>query len=242
MTKANPLPAIGRGRSFWAGVRDQLPITSGVIPFGLIFGVLGVSTTLSPLQTMAMSSIIFAGSAQFIGAQLIGAATPMVVVWLTTFIVNVRHVLYSSTLGSDMRHLPRRWRWSLPYLLTDEAFATTAVYYAKRHIPLTFKHFYFLGAGMTLWVVWQISTAIGIILGAEVPASWSLDFTLALTFIGIVVPILKSRPTLATAVSSGLIAVATFSLPYKLGLMIAALAGITIGYWLEQKQIYPSHP
>ncbi len=222
-------------QSFWRGVRSQIPITSGVIPFGLIFGVLGVASGMNNLQTMAMSSIVFAGSAQFIGAQLIGAATPTVVIWFTTFIVNVRHVLYSSTLGTDLQHLPRIWRWGLAYLLTDEAFATTAVHYADKSIPLKNKHYFFLGAGLTLWVVWQTCTAIGIFLGAEIPASWSLDFTLALTFIGIVVPTLDTRPFLAAALTSGIIGVLTFHFPFKSGLMIAALSGIGVGYGLEKR-------
>lgn len=221
--------------SFYKGIRDQVPITFGVVPFGLIFGVFGLAAGMSPLQTMAMSSIVFAGSAQFIGAQLIGAATPLPVVWLTTFIVNVRHVLYSSALGPDMTHLPRRWRYLLAYLLTDEAFATTAVHYSNKAIPLGYKHFYFLGSGVTLWTVWNLSTGVGIALGAEIPASWSLDFTLALTFIGIVVPSLEKRPFFAAALVAGFTAVLSFSLPYKLGLMIAALAGIAAGVFLERR-------
>lgn len=221
--------------SFAKGIKDQIPITFGVVPFGLIFGVLGLAAGMSPLQTMAMSSIVFAGSAQFIGAQLIGAATPTVVVWLTTFVVNVRHVLYSSSLGPDMTHLPRWWRVLLAYLLTDEAFATTAVYYSDRSIPLHFKHFYFLGSGLTLWAVWNLSTGVGIFLGTEIPSSWSLDFTLALTFIGIVVPSLKKRPFVAAALVAGITAVLTFSLPYKLGLMLSALAGIAAGVALERR-------
>ncbi|MEM7336353.1 MAG: AzlC family ABC transporter permease [Chloroflexota bacterium] len=222
--------------SFWLGVKGQIPITSGVIPFGLIFGVLGIASGMNSLQTMAMSSIVFAGSAQFIGAQLVGAGTPTVVIWFTTFIVNVRHVLYSSTLGSDLQHLPRAWRWGLAYLLTDEAFATTAVHYADKSIPIENKHFYFLGAGLTLWTVWQTCTAIGIFLGAEIPSSWSLDFTLALTFIGIVVPSLTTRPFLSAALTSGIIGVLTFNLPFKIGLMIAALSGIAVGYALEKRE------
>lgn len=232
LTLQQPIP---KQRSFWMGVKDQIPITFGVIPFGLIFGVLGLAAEMSPIQTMAMSSIVFAGSAQFIGAQLIGAATPILVVWLTTFVVNVRHVLYSSALGPDLTHLPRWWRFLLAYLLTDEAFATTAVHYNNRTIPLTHKHFYFLGSGLTLWTVWNISTAIGILLGAEIPASWSLDFTLALTFIGIVVPALEKRPFVAAALVAGITAVLTFSLPYKLGLMLSALAGIGAGVFLERR-------
>jgi 4-azaleucine resistance transporter AzlC len=183
-----------------------------------------------------MSAIVFAGSAQFIGAELMGVGTPMSVIWLTTFVVNVRHMLYSAQLGTDLQHLPRRWRYLLAYLLTDEAYAPTAVHYANNSTPITFKHFYFFGAGMTLWVTWQISTAVGVFLGAEVPASWSLDFTLALTFIGIVIPVLKDRPHIAAAVTAGIVAIITFGLPYKLGLIAAALSGILVGVLLEKRQ------
>lgn len=215
------------------GVRAELPIALGVIPFGLIYGVLALAAGLTPMQAQAMSAIVFAGSAQFIGAQLIGGGAPLSVLWLTTFVVNLRHLLYSTSLGPDLRHLSRRWRWLLAYLLTDEAYAVTAVHYSNRAIPLTYKHWYFLGAGFTLWAAWQLSTALGIFVGAEAPASWALDFTLALTFIGIVVPALKDRASVAAALSAGLMAVLAFHLPYKLGLMAAALTGIAAGLLWE---------
>jgi 4-azaleucine resistance transporter AzlC len=220
----------------WGGIRAELPIAVGVIPFGMIYGVLALAAGLNVWQAQAMSSVVFAGSAQFIGAQLMGLGTPLSVLWLTTLIVNLRHVLYSTALGPDLGHLSRRWRWLLAYLLTDEAYAVTAVHYANRQTPLTYKHWYFLGTGFTLWLTWQVSTAVGIFLGAEVPASWSLDFTLALTFIGIVIPALKGRPSLAAALSAGVTAVLAYHLPYKLGLMAAALTGIVVGVLLERWQ------
>lgn len=219
-----------------AGIRSELPIALGVIPFGLIYGVLAMAAGLTPAQGQAMSALVFAGSAQFIGVQLMGLGTPLSVLWLTTFVVNVRHLLYATSLGSDMRHLSRRWQFLLAYLLTDEAYATTAVHYADRSIPLRCKHWFFLGAGLTLWTVWQASTAVGIFLGAELPDSWSLDFTLALTFIGIVVPNLRDRPVTTAAFSAGGVAVLAYGLPYKLGLMAAALTGIAVGVVLENRQ------
>ena len=219
----------------YAGIRSELPIALGVIPFGLIYGVIALAAGLSPAQAQAMSCIVFAGSAQFIGAELIGLGTPMSILWLTTFVVNVRHVLYSTQLGPDLTHLSRGWRWLLAYLLTDEAFATTAVHYANRQIPRQHKHWFFLGAGLTLWITWQISTAAGVFLGAEIPAGWGLDFALAVTFIGIVIPILTSRPMIAAALSAGVTAVLTYPLPYNLGLVIAGLTGIVTGMLLENR-------
>ncbi len=219
----------------WAGIKSELPIALGVIPFGLIYGVIALAAGLTPAQAQAMSAIVFAGSAQFIGAELMGVGAPLPVLWLTTFVVNVRHVLYSAQLGPDLQHLSRGWRFLLAYLLTDEAYATTAVHYANKEVALTHKHWFYLGAGLMLWVTWQTSTAVGVFLGAEIPASWGLDFALALTFIGIVVPLLTTRPMLAAAVVAGVTAVLAHGLPYNLGLVLAGLAGIGVGVWMERQ-------
>jgi 4-azaleucine resistance transporter AzlC len=221
---------------FLAGVKSELPITLGVVPFGMIYGVLALAAGLPPVLAQAMSAIVFAGSAQFIGAQLMSAGTPAAILWLTTFIVNLRHLLYSASVAPHLRHLSPLWRWLLAYLLTDEAYVVTILHYGNKQIPATEKHWYFLGAGLTLWCFWQASTAVGIFLGAQVPASWSLDFTLALTFIGLVVPALSDYPSAAAALSAGMVAVLAAALPYKLGLMLAAVVGIVVGMALENRK------
>lgn len=218
----------------WAGVRAELPIVIGVIPFGLIYGVIAVAAGLPAPLAAGMSSIVFAGSSQFIGAQMMGVGAPGPIIILTTFVVNLRHALYGFSLAPQTRHLPRRWRWLLAYLLTDEAYAATITHYRDEAISLAHKHWFWLGSGLILWTVWQLSTFAGVFLGAQVPGSWSLDFTLTLTFIGIVVPGLRDHPTRAAALAAGLVAVLAFGLPYRLGLMLAAVAGIAAGTTVER--------
>ena len=218
-----------------AGVRAEIPIVIGVIPFGLIFGAVAVSGGLPVTLAQAMSSVVFAGSAQFIGVQLIAAGSPPLVLLMTTFVVNLRHLLYSASLAPYVHHLPLRWRLALAYLLTDEAYAPTIVHYLEERDAAAAGLWFFLAAGLTLWTSWQISTALGIVFGAAVPASWSLDFALAVTFIGIVVPALRDRPHVAAALVAGLVAVLTFGWPYKLGLMAAAIVGILSGVLLESR-------
>ncbi len=221
-------------REFWAGVKSEIPIAIGVFPFGLIFGSLGVLGGTPPLIVFAMSSIVFAGSAQFIGVAMINAVAPIFSIWTTTFFVNVRHVLYSATMGPKSQHLSLGWRVLLSYLLTDEAFVVTAWHYDNDNPEdLTHKHWFWLGAGLTLWVQWQISTAVGVVFGTQLPESWGLDFTLALTFIGMVFVTLKGKPMWGATLSAGAVAVAANGLPNKLGLMLAALTGIVVGMLLE---------
>jgi 4-azaleucine resistance transporter AzlC len=222
-------------QAFWAGVRAEFPLLIGVFPFGLIYGVLGLNAGLSNAAAQAMSAVVFAGSAQFVAVQLVHETTPGLIIALTIAIVNLRHLLYSASVAPYLQDLSPRWKSLLAYLLTDEAYAITITYY-DREGQSPVGHWFFLGAGLTLWVTWQVSTAAGVFLGATVPADWPLDFTLALTFIALLVPTIKDRPSLAAALSAGAVAVLAYPLPYKLGLILAALTGITLGVWLERRR------
>ena len=219
--------------AFWAGVRAEAPILLGTVPFGLIFGVVAVGGGVPAGITQAMSSIIFAGSAQFVAANLIGASVPALVIIVTVLMINLRHALYSASVAPYVKHLPLRWKWLLAYLLTDEAYAVAITEY-RRPTPLQHKHWYFLGAGLALWSSWQASTAVGLLLGAQVPASWALDFTLPLTFIALVVPALRTRADTAAALTAGLLAVAVANAPLRLGLVIATICGIGVGVLLDR--------
>ncbi len=230
-----------RKAEFLAGVRAELPILLGVAPFGMIYGVLALGAGLPSSVAMGMSSVVFAGSAQFLGAQLIAHAAPIPVILLSTLVINLRHVLYSASVAPYMRRLGPLWKLLLAYLLTDEAYAVSILRYRRsEHPPSPFPHWFFLGAGLTLWTGWQLSTAAGIVVGAQVPASWSLDFTLALTFIALVVPALRDRADVAAAVSAGAIALAGAGLPYKLGLVLAALTGVAVGLWVARQGAEPA--
>ena len=220
---------------FFNGFKAELPLLIGVVPFGMIFGVLALDAGIPAGASQAMSAIIFAGSSQFITTQLVHTAAPSVVILMTVAVVNLRHALYSASVSPYTRHLRPFWKWLLAYLLTDEAYAVTILHYQQTGEPGIHdnRHWFFLGAGLALWSSWQLSTAAGIVLGAVVPESWSLDFTLALTFIALVVPSLKDRAGLASAITAGVIAVLAIGWPYKLGLMTAALAGILVGVMIE---------
>src|SRR5512147_3168707 len=222
---------------FLNGFKAELPILLGVLPFGMIYGVLALQAGLPPVMALAMSSIVFAGSSQFIGTQLMAQGAGGVVIIATTFVVNLRHALYSASVGPYIKRVPLRWKVLLAYLLTDEAYAVTITRFTQPDSSTALnKHWFYFGAGITLWSSWQLSTAIGIFVGELIPASWGLGFTLALTFIALVVPNLKDRASVAAAVSAGIMAAFSYAWPYKLGLFAAAVTGIVIGMVVEQRQ------
>lgn len=250
-----------RQATFLDGIRNELPILVGVFPFGMIYGVLALEAGLPPFEAQAMSTILFAGSSQMILTQLFRTATPTLVMLLTIFVVNLRHALYSASLAPYIQHLPLKWKLILSYLLTDEAYAVSVIHYqlldvqnissgsvalpaegrsqvgdpddVSEYYPRA--HWFVLGAGLALWTTWQVSTALGIFLGAVIPDAWGLDFTLALTFIALVAPSIKDRPATVAMLVAGVISLVGYGLPYRLGLILSAICGVSAGLWVEER-------
>lgn len=223
--------------AFFLGLRSVMPLLVGVAPFGVIYGVVALQSGIPPLAAMAMSAIVFAGSAQFLLAQLVGAGAPLLLTAGAVGLVNLRHALYSASVAPIFAHLPRRWKMLLAYLLTDEAYAAAIPHLlpagAASRSPCA--HWILFGSGFGLWAGWQVATLAGVLIGAQLPSDLGLDFALPLTFIAIVVPMIASRALLAAAAAAGAVAVVLAALPYKIGLFIAALAGLIVGAAMTRK-------
>ena len=223
-------PITGRRQEFWSGVRAELPLQLGVAPFGLVFGVLGMASGLSPLQTILLSSILFGGASQVVFVQLLGGGAPVPVVGASVSVINLRHVLYSASIAPYLRSLPLRWRIPLAYLLTDEAYAVT-IDRLRNGTASPYQHYHLLGTGMTLWICWQITTVTGVIFGTTIPDSWSLGFAIPLTFIALVAPAIRRRADLAACLTAGSLAIIGQPLPWKSWIILAGVGGILAG-WL----------
>lgn len=226
-----------RRAEFWRGARDSLPMLVGAAPFAVIFGTLAAPSGLSAWAALAMSVFVFAGSAQFIALTLLAGGAGLIVIVITTFVVNLRHALYSATLLPYVAPLPQRWRLPLAFWLTDETFAVVQRRYAEADASPN-KHWYYLGSCLVMYANWFFWTLCGVLLGRSVEGldQLGLEFAMAATFTGIVVPLLKQRPTVCAAVTAAVVALAAHRLPYKLGLMLAALAGVLVGVWLDARQ------
>lgn len=220
---------------FFMGVREMVPLTIGAIPFGIIFGIISHTADIPWWAAQGMSAFVFAGSSQFIASSLILAGTPYVLIVLTTFIVNLRHALYGASVAEYMTRLPKRWKAFLAYGMTDESFATTIVHYRDANISNENKHWYFLGANLGMFIPWQIDTAIGYSIGSAIgdPLALGLDFAMSAVFIAILIPQIRARADVLSALSAGVLAVMLYSLPSKLGLLIAIVVGILVGLGVE---------
>lgn len=222
---------------FWAGCRAIFPLVVGAIPFGIIFGTLAASSGLSFGATLAMSAFVFAGSSQFIAIGLVAAGTALPLIIATTFVVNLRHLLYAVSIVPHVRHLSHRWKLPLGFWLTDEAFAVAIARYNQPDRS-PYKHWYHLGASLFMYVNWQLCTLAGLTIGHLIPnaTSWGLDFAMSVTFIGMVIPYLINQPMIVAVLVAGITALLAHGLPHQLGLMVATLAGIVAGVLWERWQ------
>ena len=198
---------------------------------------------MDPLLAMGMSIILFAGAAQLAAISLMAQHAPAFIVVLTVLVVNLRLVMYSAAVAPYFRHTPRLRKWFFAYLLTDHAFALVTTKFDKRdgapHLEVLHFDAYYFGATSCMWIVWQLSVAIGVFAGTLLPSNWSLDFVIPLVFLSLVLPALQTRAHWAAAIVAGTAAALLTLLPLKLGLITAATCGVMIGALLD-KRIAPN--
>ena len=207
------------------------PLWIGVVPFGLAYAVLARDAGLSLLETQAMSVLVFAGSAQVSAVGLFARGAGGLEIVLTTFLLNVRHVLYGMSLARTTA-LPGWRRPVTAYFLTDEAFAVVA---ARRERSFPFV----LGAELSLFVTWNLATFGGALVGSAVPdpGKLGIDVVFPLAFLALLVPLLRTRVDLAVALAAGAVAwLASRELPGGTPVIVAGVGGSLLGAWLTRGQ------
>jgi 4-azaleucine resistance transporter AzlC len=217
------------------GVISVAPLLVGVAPFGLIFGVTAAASALGAGLGYASSIIIFGGAAQLALVQLIDTEAAIATVVVTGLVINSRHMMYSAALTPPFREFPRRARFLLPYLLTDQAFAVSITRYQDVEDP-AYRRWFYTGAGLGLWVTWQITSGAGVLIGTQIPENWSLDFAVPLVFLGLLAIVVRTRPKAVAAAVGGTAAILAQDVPYQLWMIIGALSGVIAGIAAERLQ------
>jgi predicted branched-subunit amino acid permease len=207
------------------------PLWLGVVPFGIAYAVTARDAGLSLVETQALSLLVFAGSAQVSAAGLFARGAGGLEIVLTTFLLNVRHVLYGLALGRTVP-LARRQRPVAAFLLTDEAFGVVA---AGRERSFT----YLLGTEVSLFVTWNLATLGGAVLGGSIPdpAEVGVDVIFPLAFLALLVPLVRTRIELAVAVFSGAVAWSIAQVESSgLPILVTGVAGSLLGAALTRRQ------
>jgi predicted branched-subunit amino acid permease len=225
--------ATARRAAFAAGLRAVAPALLATGPWGLVTGVAMVKVGLSPWEAVGMTLLVFAGSAQLAALPLIAAGAPIWVIMLTATVVNLRFVIFSAGLYPYFRRFPLPRRLALGYVTSDVGFAICLSRWtaqerqqpdAPRGTPEQVA--FFLGIAAGNWIAWQSMSIAGILLAAQIPGAWGLQYAAILALIALTVPMVNSRPALVGAATATVVAIAAAGAPLKLGLVAAVLAGI----------------
>ena len=217
--------------TFFKGTIDVLPLMIPVVPFGIIFGAIGIELGFGPYLTYATSIIIFSGASQIVILQLFSAGASSLVAITSSSVVSTRHLLYGAVVSRYLNHLSIYWKIGLSYLLTDQAFAVSNEYF-KNNLKNKFKYYHLVGSGFTLWFIWQVTTIIGIILGSIVPDNLGLTFAIPLTFLALLVNYLRNLNHLIVIILSGSSSIIFFEIPFKSYIIISSFIALFGAYIL----------
>ncbi len=218
---------LSTSQAIFKGALIILPLSIAVIPWGILAGSLAVEAGLLDTQAQAVSALVFAGSVQLVGMGLIKAGASLATLLLTTLFLTSRHLLYSATLRTRISHLPIHQRLILGFLLTDELFAVCSHQTRKQ-----FSFWYAFGAGFSFYIIWQLASLSGILLGQSIPNldQYGLDFPVAATFIAIVLPTIKKLSVLVTVVIALFLSVTFSVLEIEGGIIYSSLIAMSFGY------------
>lgn len=206
------------------------PLMLPAVPFGAVLGLAIAETPLVPnFIGWLSSSIIFGGAAQLTAVTLLAAGAGFFPPLIGALVVNVRHLMYSAALVPKFRGQPRWFRYVGPYLLIDQEFALASMYDDE---PAEWRAYY-LGAGGLAWTIWQISVALGILVGPILPEWVDFSFAVPALFIGLLVPALKTRPAALAAVSGAAVTLLFAGIPNRGGMLIGGVVGVLAGTFAD---------
>jgi|LDZU01.1.fsa_nt_gi 4-azaleucine resistance transporter AzlC len=221
-----------RSQSITRGMVMALPVVLGYITVGFAYGVLARKAGLPLLHTILMSLVVYAGSAQLISVGLFAAGVQPLSIILTTFIVNIRHMLMSASLASYLEKWHNAEKVAFGLELTDETFALHSSNFSSS-LPEKATIF---SANVTAQLAWVVGSALGALLGGQVNDIYALglDFALPAMFIALLVIQIKDRSHILVALAAGLFSL----LLYLSGIdqwhvLIAACLAAGIGVWLR---------
>ena len=220
---------LSKSEIFKKGSLAVAPHMLSVIPFGIICGALGVEMGFNPYLVYAMSIIIFGGASQIVFLQLLSAGASSFIAVASVGIINSRHLLYGAVLSEYLDKLNLLKKLIISYFVVDQGFAESNKYFKKNKNQRNI-HYHLLGTGITLWICWQISTILGIILGSFIPDELGLKFAVPLTFIAILVSEFRKIDQVIVILVSGISSLLFFDAPLKSYIIISPIIALIVAF------------
>ncbi|TCP62753.1 putative branched-subunit amino acid permease [Rhodovulum bhavnagarense] len=220
--------------AYWTGVRHGAPFLLVIVPFAVLFGVVGTEAGLNLAEVMGFSVLVIAGAAQFTAVQMMSDNAPTLIVIVTALAVNLRMAMYSASLTPYLGEAPLWKRALVAYFLVDQTFAVGhARFEARPGMTLAERLAYLFGVITPVCPTWYAMTLVGALVGQGIPPEYALDFAVPITFIAMIAPALRTAAHVAAAGVSVALGLALAFMPYNTGLLLAALGAMIVGAQVE---------
>lgn len=222
---------------FRLGLAKTLPLVFGVVPFGLAYGVVAIQSGLTMAETMLMSLVVFAGASQFMALVMIQSGAGWLLIVVSTFLVNLRHLVMGLSLSPYLSEAAPRWHRLLAFGMVDESYVTTITHYREQDEQQGNPYFMFASGGF-MYVVWAVTSFLGALAGHSIsdPLKWGVDFAMPATFLTMLLPQIVTRRLAAVVAVSAVVATASYVLvPGKWYIIIAVVAATATGVVLETR-------
>ncbi len=221
--------------AFLRGARLALPVVLGYLPVGFTFGVMAVQAGMTPLTVGLMSYFVYAGSAQLIAAQLLAAGASIPTLIVTTFVVNLRHLLMSAALAPYLKPWKKPLQAWFSFEMTDETFAVNLGRFAAAGVNRSET----LGINCTAHLSWTVGGIAGAFFDRAISdvEPLGLDFALIGMFIALILPHAKVPRRLLALCLGGM-----FSLLFALlgaeqwNVMLATACAATLAAFWPMKE------
>ncbi|WP_272008055.1 AzlC family ABC transporter permease [Roseovarius sp. ZX-A-9] len=218
------------------GIAAGLPFIIILAPFGVLFGVVATEAGLDIVEALVMSTLALAGAAQFTALQLLTEHVPTVIVVAAALTVNLRLAMYSAALTPHLGSASLPVRLAVAYCVVDQTYAcSVSAFEENPHWTLRQRLAFYFGAATPIMPNWIVFTGVGALVGEAIPPELALDFAVPITFIALVVPMMRTGAHRAAALTGIVASLLLTWLPYSLGIIVSGMIGMAVGAEIERR-------
>lgn len=217
----------------YSGIKKSIPVILGYIPIGISYGILALQTDLSPYLIVGMSIFVFAGSSQLIAVNMLTAQAAVIPIIMTTFLVNLRHILMSASLSLHFQNTPQRMLPFIGFVITDESFALGNTLLKEENKN---KGLFFLAMGLSAYLGWVLSSLAGVLIGRFILnfEIMVIDFVLPAMFIILLIMQIKERMDIFVSIIAAVLSIIFyFIFPGNWNIIIATITAAVAGVIIE---------
>jgi len=196
--------------------------------FGMICGAATVAAGVPKAAAIAMTLLVYAGTMQLAAVQLATTGAPLAVIAIAALIINLRFAIFGLSISGYFKGLPARVRALLAYSLSDNSYAQAITHFTL-HPDASGRGAYYTGVTIAVWSAWNVAAIAGVFLGAAFPREWQIEFTVSLTLLALAVANARDRSGAFAGLAACVTAVLSAGLPYRIGLILGAGAGVAAG-------------